>query len=142
MYSVSACSAADDHDQISCLWIIEAFVLVYQADVAAIDQRISQVSIVEINCTVDRWYSHSVAIVANTGHDALHNSSGVQNSFGDVLEFLVGLAEAKYIRVGDWSCAHAGRHWVANHTSDTRGRPAVRVECRGMIVRFDFETYC
>ncbi len=141
VYSVPSRSAADHHNQISCFRIIEAFAFVYQADVAAIDQRISQVSVVEVNRTVDRWYSHSVAVITNARHNAFHNSFRMQEAFGNVFEFFVRLAEAKYICVGDGSGTQTGCHWVTNYTAYAGSGSAVRVKCRGVIMGFDLETY-
>ncbi|MBA7633924.1 hypothetical protein ES703_41495 [subsurface metagenome] len=140
MYSVSACSAADDDNQISTLRILEAFVFIHQADVAAEDQWISEVSVVEVDRTVDSWYSHSVTVVSDAGHDALHNPSRMQDAFGDVFQFLIWRSETKYIRVGDGFRAQAGSHWVADYAADAGGCTAVRVERRGVIVGFDLKT--
>ncbi len=142
MYPIPPCLAAHYNNNISGLWVLEAFILVHYADVAAVDQRITEVSFVEINCTVDGRYSHSVAVVTDAGYNTFHNPSRMQDSFGYVFEFLVGRAETKYVCVGDGPCPHARSHRVTNDAANTRSCSAVRVKCGRAIMCFDLKTNC
>ncbi|MBA7636275.1 hypothetical protein ES703_43891 [subsurface metagenome] len=119
MYSIPPNPAADHYDKIAALRVLKALVFVHYANIATIDQRISQVPFVKVNRTIDCRYSHPVAIVPHAGHNTFHNSPRVQNTSGYILEFLVGRAKAEYICVGDGFCPQACPHWVANYAANT-----------------------
>ena len=123
-------------------WMFETFIFIHYAYVAAEDERVGDVSVVEINRAVDGGYSHPVAVIADACDNAFHNSSWVQDALGDVFEFHIRVAEAEYVCIGDWSCAHTCPHRVAYNAAYACCGPAVRVECGWVIVRFDFEANC
>ena len=138
--TITAGPAPDNNNQAAGLRVFEAFVFVHNADVAAVDQRISHISVIEQDCAVDRRYSHSVAVVSDAGHNTFHNSFGVQNALRDILEFHIRSAETKYIRVGNGPGAQAGAHRVANYSAYACSRAAVRIQSRRSIMSFDLET--
>ena len=69
--AVAAGAAADGHDQVAGLRLLERLVARDQADVAAVDQRVAQVARVEVDRAVDGGNAHPVAVVAHAGDDAL-----------------------------------------------------------------------
>ena len=133
--TVSSDPAAHHDNQISTPGILEALISIHDADVAAIDQRIGQVSVVEINGAVNRRDAHSVAVVADARHDALHDPPGMQDAFGDFIKLLIRLAETKDVRIRNRSSPQTGSHRIANHAADPGRRATIRIERRWMIVR-------
>ena len=110
------------------------------AGVATIHQRVAQISIVEHDCAVDRRDAHAIAIVADAGNDALHDAAGVQHARWQVGGRRIGRGETKHVGITNRPRAHTRAHRIADYAADAGRRAAVRFECRGMVVRFDFET--
>ena len=139
MNTIPAGPAADNHNKIAALRIFKTFILIHQPDIAAEHQRVGHISVIEINRTVNRRYPHPVTVITNTANHTLHNPPRMQYTLGYFIQLLVRQTKTEYVRVGDRLCTHARPHRVANHTADTSGRSAVRVERRWMIMRFDLK---
>ncbi len=139
MDAVATGAATDRNDQIARLRLFERFVAGEQADVAAIDQRVAQVALVEIDGAVHGGDAHAVAVIAHALDDAPHHAPRMEDSRRQRVGGHIGRREAEHIRVADRLCAEPRPHDVADHAADARIRAAIGLERRGMIVRFDLE---
>ena len=110
-----------------------------QADVAAVDQRVAEVALVEEHRAVDGGDAHAVAVVAHAGDHALHHAPRVQHAGRHLVRGQVGRAEAEDVGVGDRLGAQAGADRVADDAADAGGRAAVRLDGRRVVVRLDLE---
>ena len=128
MNAVTTCSTANDHHKIAGLGMLEAFLTRNQPDIAAEHQRIRQVTIIKIQRPVDRRYPHPVTIVPHTGDHALHDPPRVQHALRHIFQLHVRPGKAENIRIRHRLGAHARPHRVADHTTDTCRRSAVRVQ--------------
>ena len=139
--AVAAGPSADGHDHVAGPRFLERLVAGNQSHVAAKDQRIAQVTRIEVDGPVHRGNAHAVAVVADPGDDALGHAPGMEHAGGDLVQRRVGRGEAEDVGIADRLGAHAGAHRVADHAADARVGPAVRFQGRGVIVRLDLEDH-
>ena len=110
-----------------------------EADVAAVDERVAEVAVVEVDGAVDRGNAHAIAVVAHAVDDAAHHAPRMEHAGRQRVGRRVGRGEAEDVGVADRLRAQAGAHDVANDAADAGVRAAVGLERRGMVVRFDLE---
>src|SRR5436305_11953889 len=82
MNSIAAGSAAHDDDRIARPRGLIDLVARNQAHAAAKHQRVSQVSIIEVDGAVESWDPHPVAIVAHACDDLLEDAFGMDDAAG------------------------------------------------------------
>ena len=107
---------------------IKYFIGAREADTHGIDQNIAIIAGVEINLAAHRRHADAIAIAANAGNDTGHKVAGF---------FVVGLAEAQRVQVGNRTRAH-GKH-IAHNAAHTRGRALIGFDEGGVIMAFHFE---
>ena len=78
--SVASSASADGDDLIAGPDVFVTLVDRDHRHVAAVDQRIAEVSIVETDGTVDRRDPHAVAVVANSDDHAVHHRLWMQHA--------------------------------------------------------------
>src|SRR5439155_24571815 len=104
--------------------------LVEQADGHHVDQRVALVRRIEHELATDGRHTHAIAVTADAAHDAVHQVAGPR---------IRRVAETKGIEHGYRPGAH--REDVSQDAAHPRCRALVRLDGRGMIVRFDLESY-
>jgi len=90
--AVASRPPAHDDDQVAGLLVLEALVPRQEADVAAVDQRVAEIPVVEVEGPVGRRDAHAVPVVADAADDAAHDPLGVQDA-GRQLVGRVGRAD-------------------------------------------------
>ena len=106
---------------------------------AAIDQRVTEVSLVEEHRPVDGRDAHAVAVVAHARDDALHHGLRVQSPRRQRIERRVGRSETEDVRVENRPGPETRAEWIADHAAEARVGTAIRFDGRRMVVRFDLE---
>ena len=112
-----------------------------------IDEGIERVALVEVDLTADRWDAKGIAVMAESLHDAGHDSTIAADTAGaghfahfavwrDLL--IANRSEAQTIHGRDRSRPH--REDVTQDAADARRRSLVGFDKGGMIVRLDLES--
>ena len=104
---------------------------------SAENERFAEVSVVEINRTVDYRDSAFVAAVFDASVDAAENSSRMKEFFRN-LAAEEGACKAENIGVKNRFRPHSAADDVAVYADDTGECAAVRVKCARRVVGFDF----
>ena len=102
-------------------------------------QRIAEIAGMEGDGAGDRGDPHSVAVVANAGHDPREEPLGRDHPRRQVGGRRVRGCDAENVEVGDRLCAEAGAEDVADHPAEAGGGTAVRLDCRGVVVGLDLD---
>ena len=137
--AVAARAAADGDDQIAGLRLLERLVARNQPDVAAEDQRIAEVAVVEVHRAVDRGNAHAVAVVAHARDDAAASRAADAARPAAARPTACRAGRSRTRRCCRRLGAQARAEDVADHAAEARVRAAVRLEGRRMIVRLDLE---
>ncbi len=137
--AVAARASADGHDIVVGLRLLERLVTGNQPHGTAIDQRIAEIALVEVDRAVDGGNAHAVAVVAHSGHHALHDAARVQRAGRHVLGRRLGRGKAKHVGVANRPRAKSGAERIANHAAHARVGPAVGFQRRRMVVGLDLE---
>ena len=136
---VTAGAAADRHNQVVRVGLFERFIDRDQTDVSAVNQRVSEVALVEEYRAVDGRDPHAVSVVTHAGHDAAHDPFRVKNALRKIFERNFRRSEAENVRVGDRLGAHSCPHRVTDDAADPRVGAAVGLQRGRVIVRFHLE---
>ena len=107
--------------------------------VAAEDQWIAQVTVVEADGPVDGGDAHPVAVVTNTRDDSSHHATRMQHTRRQFFDGRVGPREAEDVGVADRSCSHPGSQRITDHAAEPRVGSSVGLKRRGVIVCLDLE---
>src|SRR6266852_4747022 len=78
--AVTPGSSSNHYDEIADLWLLVGRHTGNQPDRAAKNQRIGQIAVVKQDSAVDGGDPHAVAVVADAGHHAAHDFSGVEHA--------------------------------------------------------------
>ena len=78
--AIASRSTTDCDNVIARLSFFKRLVARNDSNVAAINKRISQITIVKIDRSVDGRNPHAVTVVSNAGHNSLHHFLGVKDS--------------------------------------------------------------
>ena len=106
------------------------------ADGAAEDQRIADVTVVKVDRPIDGGDAHAIAIIANASHHALSAAARVNDTVGKLLDGSGRVGKAEDICIGKRTSAQAGPHDITNAAADTRGSAAVGLNGARPVVRF------
>ncbi len=119
---------ADDHDDVAGALGLGAGQAIDggDADAHGVDERVRSVGVFEVDLAADSGNAEAVAVAADPGDDALEQVAVVRVIEG---------AEAERVQQGDRARAH--REDVADDAADAGGRALVRLDRRGVVVRFD-----
>ena len=139
MNAVASRASADHHGQVARQAVLERLVARHDADDAAIDERVAQVAVVEVERPVGRGNAHAVAVVANAADHAAHDALGVQYALRQLRHVGVRRREAEDIGVHHRPGAQARTHGIADAAADARGGATVGLDGRRVVVRLDLE---
>ena len=141
MYSIATRSAADRNDQIAGVRLFLDLIHGNDSNVSTINKRVAQVAIIEIDSSIDGWYSHPISVIANAGDHACHHATRMQNSWWKFARWIVGRCKTKYIRAAYGFGPKSRAERIAYYTTQARIRTTIRFDRRRMIVRLDFENH-
>ena len=80
MNAIAPRAPAEHDDAVARLRIAEAELARDQADTAAVNQRIAEIAVVEVDSPVDSGDAHAVAVVAHAGDDLLEDPPRMENA--------------------------------------------------------------
>jgi hypothetical protein len=103
----------------------------HQPDGHDVDQRVAVVARVEHQFAADRRDADAVAVATNAADDPVHEMPR---------PWVRRVTEAKRVEDGDGPRAH--REDIAQDAADAGRRALVRLDRRGVVVRFDLERDC
>ena len=129
----------ESDNQIAGLHRFIAPILGNQTDVATIDEWIPCIAWVEQDCTVSCRNPHTVAVVSHTRDNAFENPFRMECAFGKFVVAEIGKTETENIRVQNRLRAKTCAERVPNHPTDACACAAIRLDCGGVIMRFDLE---
>ena len=139
MDAIPTGAATHGHDQIAGHGLLVAALYRNQANGAAKDERITQVTPIKADRTVDRGNPHSITVVPHAGHHTLHDFFGMQDPRRQRFRRRVWRGKTENIGIADWFRAQAGAQGIADDATDPRICAAIRLDGRGVIVRLHFE---
>ena len=130
---------ADGHDPVAGLDRLGRHPPRQDADRAAEDERVGQVSRVDRQGAVDRGDAHAVAVVAHPGDDALEHPPGVQDPGRDRFGLEVGPGHAEHVGIADRPGAQPSAQRIADDAAQARVRPPVGIDRGRVVMRLDLE---
>ena len=137
--AIASSASTDGDDQITGFHRFIAPILGDQTDVATVDERVTRITWVEQDCTVRRRNPHAIAVVPHPCDNTLENPLWMERAFGKLVIIKIGETEAENVRVQNRLRAKPRAERVPNHPTNACACTAIRLDCRGMIVRFDLE---
>ena len=139
MNAIAPGPSTDGDNQIIGLYRFIAPILGDQTDIATIDEWISRIARIEQDCTVRGWNPHAIAVVAHARDNTFEDPFGMERTLGQFVIAKIRQTEAENIRVQNRLRAKPRTERVSNYSTDPCACAAVRLNCGGMIVRFDLE---
>ena len=139
VYAIPPGPPAEGHNQVVGPRLFEGMLAGNQADVAAEDQRVADVPLVEVDRPVDRGNPHPVAVVPHAADHPPHHPPRMQHSWRQLLGRHIGRGEAEDVRVANRLGPHAGAERIADDAADAGVGPAVGLDGAGPVMRLDLE---
>ena len=137
MDTIAPCAPAEDDNAIFWLDTAGMAPVWQQPQASTEDERIKEIATIIKNCSIDSRDAHFVTVVTNTIHHAAGNAARRENALGQFLNVCIRRPEAKHICAGN-GLRRNSQH-IADHSSNTSIRSTKWLNCRRMIMRFDFE---
>ena len=129
--TAGGCAVEDDAIADSTRLCEMEICMLHGADAQCIHERVPEVTRIEDDFTADVREAKAVAVSANAGNHARQHASRVRG---------IERPEPQWIHHRNRSSAH--RDDVADDATHTGCRALIRLDVRGMIVRFDLERDC
>jgi hypothetical protein len=85
---------------------------------SAVDQRVTQIAVIEKDGAVKRRNAQPVAVVSHSRPDSLENAAGMQHAFRQLFIREVGGSKAEYIRIQYGLSAQTSAKRVADHSAN------------------------
>ena len=117
MNAVAARFPADNHDQIAFARFLSDPAFGEQSDVAAIDQRITDKTLIKNNRPVDGGDPHLVAVIPHAAHHPFHDAFGMERAGGEFGEIHIRRRETKHVRAAHRFGAKPRSQNVPDHTA-------------------------
>ena len=121
MNTIAASAPADGHDLVAGLNFLLAPVFRNEAHVAAINERVAEVTPVKEDGAVGGRDAHPVAVITYTGDDAFHQAFRVHDALGKRILRRIRRSKTEDVGIQNRFGAEAGAEDIANDATDARG---------------------
>ena len=137
--TVAARTAADRDDEVALLRRALHAAARHQADAAAVDERVADIVVVEVDGAVERGDAHAVAVVAHARDDLREDAVRIEAPLRHLCD--VGVRDAEDIGRRDRLGAEARADDVADAAADPRRSAAVGLDRARAVVRLALEAH-
>ena len=139
MNAVASRASANRDDQVAGIDVLVALIDRDHRDVAAVDERVSEVAFIKEDRPVDGRDAHAIAVVPHARDDAMRDGFGMQHARRQFVVADIRRRETEDVGVANRSRPEPRAERIADDAAHSRIRPAVGFESRRMIVRLDLD---